>query len=88
MFSVNYERGNRAVAILWDSKCPETLQLTLYINYLDEFYKVRSESIPYSGPALHDAESMMELDDTTRDMVVKMSEYLFTAELPEEWQEK
>jgi len=85
MFSVNYERGNRAVAIQWDSRCPDKLVLTLYINYLDEFHEVLRESLSYSGPALPDVDSLQELDDGNIERVVGLSEHLFTAELPEEW---
>ncbi len=87
MFSANYERGNRAVVIQWDSSHPDRLDLTLYLNYLDFFYRIEGESVPYSGPALPDVSSLMDVDDKTKALLVSLSEHLFTAELPEEWQQ-
>ena len=84
MFSINYERGNRAVKIVWDKDRPSILSLTLYLNYFDNFYLVKNETVPYSGPELEDRLSIMDLDNETRSLLVSLSEHLFTQELPKE----
>ncbi|MCR5732387.1 MAG: hypothetical protein K6G51_05570 [Sphaerochaetaceae bacterium] len=84
MFSVNYERGNRLVKIVWEKDRPNELILSLYLNYFDNFYFVKEERVSYSGPVLSDSLSIVELDDDIRALLVSLSEHMFTEELPKE----